>query len=849
MRHKNKLLLDVNGMIVGFLLLLGLINIALHTGTEGPATNNASMIGTSRAESSREASKLTRQRVVEAYGKLPLSFEANLGQIDSQVKFVSSRSGQALFLTSTEAVLSLEAREKGKGQDRLAARSEPKTAAVVRMKLLGANCSPAVSGQDQLTGRTNYFIGSDPAKWRANLPTYARVKYEQVYPGIDLVYYGNQHQLEYDLTLAPGAQPDAIKLNVDGVDDLEINSQGDLLLRTQVGEVRLRKPVVYQEVNGVRNEIQGGYVLKDKQQFGFQVRAYDTTKSLVIDPVLAYSSSLGGAAFDEAFGIAVDVAGNSYVTGNTTSPSLASTGAFQTGFGGVGDAFVAKFDSSGTNVYTTYLGGAGEEFGEDLTVDSAGNVYVTGNTNSTNFPTTPGAFQTSDAGFRDAFISKLDPAGASLVYSTYLGGSTNPSFDPPAGDDGGHGIEVDSSGNAYVLVGTNSIDFPTTPGAFRTIAAPGFGAAVVKLNPSGSALVYSTFLSGLGDGAIAIDAFGNAYIAGRSSNPGFTTTPGAFQTTLAGGEDAFVTKLNATGSAVIYSTLLGGNDDEEALGIAVDSAGEAYVSGLTQSSNFPVASAFQPVYGGIRDAFVSKLSASGTALVFSTYLGGTSGDQAGKLALDASGAVWVAGVTASSDFPIANPLQSVFGGVLDAFVAKLNSSGSLSFATYLGGNGFERANAIAVDSSGAIYLTGTTDTNDLDSLIHATPGQGRDAFVVKIIDFLQVSIDIKPGSFPNSVNLGSNGVVPVAIFSTATFDARNVDPSSVTLAGARVKLKGKGSPMASFEDVNGDGLLDLVVQVSTEALQLSQTDTQAILEGNTFSGRPIRGSDSVRIVP
>src|SRR5204862_312871 len=432
------------------------------------------------------------------------------------------------------------------------------TRTVLRMTFLGANPNTRVAGQEELPGKANYFIGSDPVKWRTNVPMYGKTRYQEIYPGIDLVLYGNQRQLEYDFVVHAGADPKAIALDVQGADKLEVDAQGDLVLHTGAGVVRQLKPVIYQEVDGARREIAGGYVLKSARRVGFHVAAYDGAKPLVIDPVLVYSSYLGGSGGNEGpTGIAVDTAGNAYVTGATGSTNFPTTpGAFQTTVTASGSVYVTKLDPSGAPVYSTFLGGSGGDDASGFAVDAAGNAYVTGGTNSTDFPTTPGAFQPALAGPQDIFVTKLNPVGAP-VYSTYLGGSAT---------EGGAHIAVDVSGNAYVTGTTGSTDFPTTPGAFQpTFGGNTFGGAidgfVTKLGPAG-APVYSTFLGGSGvEGAlgIAVDGAGNAYVAGFTQSTNFPTTPGAFQPTFGGSDDAFVTKITVNTPSGSNVTVSAGN--------------------------------------------------------------------------------------------------------------------------------------------------------------------------------------------------------------------------------------------------------------------------------------------------
>jgi hypothetical protein len=583
--------------------------------------------------------------------------------------------------------------------------SESQAPAVLRMKLVGANLQAKVTGLEELPGKSNYFIGNDPRKWRTNVSNYAKVKYANVYPGVDLVYYGNQGKLEYDFVVQPYGDPGSIELAIDadgqagsrqkavgsGTEALEsqwpmanrqsamaaplrVNGNGDLVVGTGVGEVIFRKPVVYQpatyyerrtrnkEPNITNQELIEGKYVVDGSHISFEVASYDKTRPLVIDPVLVYSTYLGGGGVDQGNAIAVDASGNVYVTVLTNSANFpATSGAFQTTFGGgiYGDAFVSKLNQAGSALlYSTYLGGTGEDFGYGIAVDASGDAYVTGVT-SGDFPTTPGAFQTTFGGgfscgpdcvpfAQDAFITKLSADGATLLYSTYLGGS---------GEDDGFSIAVDALGDAYVTGVTSSIDypppshtlvclssnnFPITPGAFQTTynGATCGQAFVSKLNAAGSGLLYSTYLGGtyysVGLG-VAVDASGNAYTTGNASS-GFPITPGAFQTTpgtCSGGpcSDAFVSKLNGAGSALVYSTYLGGGGDfgvgnpapaNYAAGLAIDASGNAYIVGSTTSYNFPTTTgAFLTTRSGVSfgcgyypcsAVFISKLNAAGSTL-------------------------------------------------------------------------------------------------------------------------------------------------------------------------------------------------------------------------------------------
>jgi len=678
-------------------------------------------------------------RANEAFANLPLYFEPNQGQTEGQVKFLSRGAAHTLFLTHSKAVLLVTRIERGPVESW---NSEPQTSGtVLGISFIGASRNPQVLGQEELPGRVNYLVGSNPRTWRTNIATYARVTYRDLYPGIDLTYYGREGQLEYDLVVRPGADLRRILVGFSGAEKLEVDARGDLLLRTGPDVIRQRKPIAYQEVNGMRREIPVSYVLKGAHRVAFKVAAHDSRWPLIIDPALFYSTYLGGGIRDAGQGIAVDSAGNAYVTGPTNSTAFpTATGPFQGALAGGFDAFVTKINAVGSAlIYSTYLGGSKDDLGLGIAVDAAGNASLTGYTTSTNFPTTPGAFQPTSGGSADAFVTKLNSSGSGLIYSTYLGGSS---------DDRGFGLAVDSAGNAYVTGYSTSTDFPTSVAAFqKTLAGPA-DAFVTKLNLAGSApLLYSTYLGGSSDDrgyAIAVDNSGNAYVTGSTTSTDFPTT-GAFQTTYAGGADVFVTKLNPAGS-LGYSTYLGGSGQDIGQAIAVNASGNAFVTGKT-SGNFPTtAGAFQSAFGGgVNDAFVTRLNASGSApLVYSTYLGGSGDDASYGIALDSLDDAYLTGYTNSPNFPTAAGIQTAFGGgSFDAFVTKLNPLGSAPlYSTYLGGGGDDAGQGIAVDGLLNAYVTGFTGSTNFPTTTGAFQtmfhGGVYDAFVTKIAEGVQL---------------------------------------------------------------------------------------------------------------
>ena len=661
-RHVNLLFTAVASLI--FTVLTA--NISASEPSLDKVTSSSSLFKESViGKDNDRGDSATRVKVQENYGKLPLYFVENQGQINEMVKFYEQGNGHTTFFTKRGIYLSLAGAtprvypdksdtrvsrpqaflEKKEIKDRVGGVSEGNIptrsakSATIRFVPLGANSNPEITAEGLQECKVNYLMGNDSEKWKTNIPTYKSVVYKGIYKNVDMRFYGNNRQLEYDIIINPGASPSRIQLLCDGVEDLRITGEGDLEISLKEGNLIQKKPYVYQEIDGKRKEIEGRFIISNHRAssvevskntdtkngygqrfiYGFQVASYDKEKPLIIDPVLAYSTYLGGNSFDAGYGIAVDTSGNAYVTGFTGSTDFPTTpGAYDTSFNGGsslgGDAFVTKLNPTGTALtYSTYLGGSSTDKGYGIAVDTSGNAYVTGWTESPNFPT-QSPIQGAKGGYYDAFVTKINSSGDALVYSTYLGGDSY---------DWGYCIAVDTSDNVYVTGETASTNFPTQDAYDTTCGTDG------NCNWDGS--YYYT--------------------------------------------DAFVTKINSSGSALVYSTYLGGSrEDVGEGGIAVDTSGNVYVTGDTESPDFPTQSPFQGSFGGILDTFVTKINSSGSSLVYSTYLGGSHSDECLGMAVDTSGNVYVTGETASTDFPTQIPIQGSIGSSLDAFVTKIASA-------------------------------------------------------------------------------------------------------------------------------------------------------------------------------
>ena len=704
-----------------------------------------------------EAQKAVAQ---EVYGRLPLYFIENEGQLDKSVKYYERGLGHAIFFTDKEllfhfetganpadAGLEGESRRHSKEVGSAGHEQTPGRTAQVRLWPVMMQEGVNIEGLDPQEGKVNYFLGKDPATWKTNIPTYRSVVYREAYPGVDLKFYGSNERLEYDVIVNAGADPAQVKFGYSGIQSLRISDEGDLqLLLLDGGKLIHKKPIAYQEINGKRHEVEGAFSVEpfpgkassDEQGpfvFGFKLAAYDPAYPLVIDPVLVYSSYLGGAGIDQGYAIAVDTSGYAYVTGRTYSTSFPTQSSLDSSLGGTYDAFVTKLNLAGTAlVYSTYLGGSGLDWANAIAVDSSGYAYLTGETTSTDFPTTSSPYSSglTSTGYSDAFVVKLSTNGSTLSYATYLGGSWR---------DAGLGIAVDGSGLAYVTGQTSSYnDFPIEGSAYQSAYGQGTSDAfVTKFNASGTDVTYSTYWGGndadAGNG-IAVDS-SYIYVVGQTASTNFPTAFAQQNTYGGGASDAFVVKIARSSLDPVYASYLGGTGNDYGLGIAIESDGSAYVTGSTSSSDFPLVNAFQETLGGGSDAFVTKFTSDGDSLSFSTYLGGSGDDIGYAIAADTKGNAYVVGKTTGS-FPTNKAVQSVYGGsTSDAFAARIDCTESeLAYSTYLGGSGVDVGHGIALGTGGNVYVTGWSSSINFPTtagaFMQTSAGGNNDAFVTKI---------------------------------------------------------------------------------------------------------------------
>jgi len=720
---------------------------------------------------------------------LPLVFEPNLGQAGPLYQFVARARSMGVLLAGGNAVLALD-------------RGSKQAPAYLEAILEGAALQAEAVPEEVLPSRSNYFYGNDPAHWITNIPSSSRVRYRNVYPGIDVDYYGTDSRLEHDFVVHPGADPRRIRMKFNGADAIGIDAEGNARISLDGREVVWRKPVLYQTIHGRQIPIEGRY-RREADVLAFEIGRYDSGRSLIIDPVVEFTTFFGGAQSDAGSRIATDSQGNVYTAGLTFEFNFPTAKRFGGFTRGTPTIFVSKVAANGSApVFQTYIGGLDTDGATGIALDSQNNIYLTGGTRSTDYPVTTGVLKSrfNPPGLTqpdpiDCIVTKLNPSGDEIVYSTYLGGT---------GEDGCAGIAVDAQGNAAVTgYTTSSADFPVTASAPQRNLAGRSDVFIAKLNASGTSLLYSTLLGGQDTDlatSIALDAQGAAYVTGNTTSASnFPVTSGAAQTRFGGLSagvpmrfgDGFVAKLNPAGSAFQYVTFLGGSHEDIVMNAAVDASGNAYVTGFTRSPNFPTTSgAFRTAYSGSGgniflpggDAFAAKLNPTGSALVYSTYLGGARDDWGAAIAVDASGNAWVGGATLSTDFPTtADAGQRTFGGadpatkfpLGDGFVTQLNGNGTaLVYSTYLGGSGDEFVFGVASGASGGVYVTGST----LSSNFPVTPGAMQKGYGGWQPSYLPLG-----DAFITKYGGGGTGTFISSVASAASYAGGGVAPGEIVV--------------------------------------------------------------------
>ncbi|RLJ70761.1 beta-propeller repeat-containing protein [Hydrogenivirga caldilitoris] len=656
-------------------------------------------------ESVRPHTQQQKTGLTNIYRELPLFFIENRGQVDSKVKFYEKGTGHSTYFTKEGIYITLSKKN-----------SKPE---VVKITPLGANPKTNIEAEDKLSGKVNYFKGKDPKNWRTNIPTYGKVRYREVYEGIDLVFYGNQRRLEYDVVVKPGVDPGVVRFSYEGVKELKVNDRGELLAVLLSGrEVIQKKPYVYQEIGGKKKVIEGEYVVNregDSFVYTFRLGPYDERYALFIDPVLSYSTYLGGSSGELGRAITVDNFGNAYVTGSTNSTDFPLMNEYDNDCGTDndpntcdGDPFITKFDPSGNLLYSTYIDVTDDQIAWDIAVDGSGNIYITGN---------------------NGFIIKLNPSGDQVLYWNYLANLTQNIYNTAA-----FGLAVDDSGNAYI-----------TGNTWESGVSYAFVAKIDTNQQGQNSLIYLRNIGNDSTGYdIAIDGSGNAYVTGHTVSPSFPTM-NAYDSTCGDNSscdsnkyDAFVVKLDPNGNT-LYATYLGGNGDDIGYGIAADDSGVAYITGETRSSTFPTTPDALDSDPFSQDAFITKIDTTKSeqdSLVYSSYLGGNGTDAGRDIALDSSKNIYIVGFTTSTDLPVTDDAyqDSLNGIFLDVFLVKINSTGSsIIYLTYFGGSGNEEGWGIAVDNSNSIYITGHTQSTDfpLKNENQSERKGLQDAFVAK----------------------------------------------------------------------------------------------------------------------
>jgi len=722
----------LNVAAVGLLLVVSSVAANVATGWTSPTTTTPADDAT--------------VKLAANYGKLPLTFEANVGQTDSQVKFLNHAGSTTTYFTPSETVMvsSTDLSTKDEDpKDPSVSLEEPNLVSdVLRMKLVNANANPTITGEDEVESKSNYFIGNDQSNWQSNITNYQKVKYSQVYDGIDLVYYGNNKQMEHDFIVAPYTNPSQIAFHLDGAKELYINDDGDLVAKQDYTDATFKKPHIYQESKD--NQIEGSYTIASNNTVSFELGHYDPSREVVIDPTVYFSTYLGGTGSDTAYEVAAHPDGTSVICGITTSTDFPTVSPYQAANGGgARDIMIAKFSADGSSVvFSTYLGGNSFDDCYNLVLDGDGNSYFTGRSASSNYPTSIGAYQTSRVGgSRDAIATKLSADGSTLMYSTYVGanGSTN-----------GSGIAIDNSGNAYLTGTTASSNFATA-GTYQDTKPGGDDGYIAKLNSTGTAMIWATYVGGSstdGINAIIVDGDGNGYFVGQTTSTDLPTSS-PYQAANAGSQDVIIGKISSDGTSMSYVSYLGGTGSDDGSRIDIDSSGNAYITGWTASTDFPTSSPYQNSNaGGANDSFIAKINSTGSALTYSTYLGGTGNDRASDIALRTDGSVAISVLSDSTDYPLAGANQATYaGGAYDVVVSVLSSDGStLDYSSYFGGTGSDVAYDIAAMGDSSIYIAGETDSTNFPttSPYQASNAGSSDAFLMRILPSVTVTGHVNP---------------------------------------------------------------------------------------------------------
>ncbi len=742
-----------------------------------------------------------------------LSFTANHGQWDENLKFQANAGGATIWFSTDCAFYQFTRTAESSSDDK-----QPKfyETMMIKAKFVGAKQNAQMVGVDMIDYKCNYFIGNDKSKWATDVPNYRAVMYEEIYDGIDLKYYGNGKQMEYDFIVSPGADFSQIKIQYEGAESVEVNENGQLVVTTIWGEVVEQRPVIYQLAHNNRIPIEGKYILQDENSFGFELSAdYNSDLPLVIDPVLTYSTYLGNDDEEQAYSIAVDNNGNAIVTGTTVSAAFPTLNPYQVNTGPGGDVVVTKLNNTGDALlYSTYLGGtSGSDCGYGIAVDTAGNIYVGGSSGSTDFPVMNAIQSTYGGGFNDCIIFKLNSAGDSLLFSTFLGGSLNEFVND---------LAIDMLGNVFITGRTNSTNFPMQ-NAFQNSFGGNYDAYVTKFNSAGDTLLFSSYLGGADwDQGIGIDVdqYDNTYLTGMTASTDFPMM-NAYQLLIGGGNDAFITKIDSAGTTILFSTYFGGTNDDAGYAITLDDSSKIYITGKTLSGDFPTQNAYQSVYAGTSDVFATKFNSNGDTLVYSTYLGGTGDDYSNGIAVDSVGQVYITGSTRSTDFPIRDASQVANGGAYDAFVSVLSDDGSALLAsTYLGGYDWDHGYGIVLTDNHSQYIAGYAWSNNFPTVnpYQSTFGGYTDAFVAQfsivILDVSEYDIDNLPSDFKMSQNY-PNPFNPTTTIEFNLPTKSNVAIRVYNLLGQEVKLLVDQEFSAGNYKVTWDGTASDGVQAAT----------------------------------